>query len=79
MAHAGDPPALSAADRRDELARVLARGLLRLCRKHPGDAPAESRPKELSKSRPNCLEVSPQTRLSGTTPVDGPRGRTESP
>jgi hypothetical protein len=74
-----EPRPLSPEDRRHELARILARGVLRLCRRLPAVAPPGSRLKELAQSRPNCLAVPPETRLSGSTPVDGPRGPTESP
>jgi hypothetical protein len=76
-----DPPLLSPEDRRREVARILARGLRRLCRRAPSDhvSPPLAGPKNLSECRSNCLEVAPETVLSVTRRVDGPRGPTESP
>jgi hypothetical protein len=78
MSQAADPSRLTAEERRSELARILARGLLRLCRGVRRSPAPDSNPKELSESPANCLEDSPETRLSVTRRVDDSRGPTES-
>src|ERR1700681_3156654 len=74
-------PLLSPEDRRLELLRILARGLLRLCQRGPRGLvlPPDLGPKNLAESRVNCLEVAPDFVLIVSRRVDGPRGPTESP
>jgi hypothetical protein len=57
-----DPLSLSPEQRPHELARILARGLLRLRERHiSGQA---SDPGNCEKTGQNCLEVGPEKRLS---------------
>ena len=59
---AADLPSLSPEDRRRELARLLARGLLRLCRRRACDPSSD--PKNLSESERDGLAIPGETRLS---------------
>lgn len=52
-------------NRRDEIAKILATGLVRLACQLPSEISPET--------SPTSLEVFPDSRLSGTRVVDGPR------
>jgi hypothetical protein len=58
---AADLASLSPEDRRQQLARILARGLLR-CSRRPGDP--NSTPKNLSETGRDGLAIPGETRLS---------------
>ena len=57
-----DPEAMTADERRLEVASILARGLLRRVRM--AETADLSPPKKVSKEPRNCLEVPSETRLS---------------
>lgn len=58
---------LTDADRLREVAGLLAAGVLRLRSRAalPFESASSDELKNLPKSSPNCLELSPETRLSG--------------
>jgi hypothetical protein len=69
---------LSQSERRRELASILARGTLRLRQRRVllGNAGHVSSPKSLPNSAAAGLELSPDTVLSVTNPVNGPESPT---